>query len=119
MLSKNPILVACGQRRFCGAHGAFHAAARRDNSREDFQNEDERRTAGVGRREERTLDGSWPVEIVDGGQKTASTVGKLRFFRGLAEAHLARAGSINLCGNFRQEPNAERSGYYISSRGSQ
>lgn len=24
------------------------------------------------------------------------------------------AESINLCGNFRREPNAERSGYYIS-----
>lgn len=54
--------------------------------------------------EERTLVRSWPRRR---GQKSTSTVGKLRFFRGLA-------GSINLCGNFRQEPNAERSGYYIS-----
>lgn len=50
-----------------------------------------------------------PVE--PGRQKTASAVGKLRFFRGLASSP---ARSINLCGNFRQEPNAERSGYYIS-----
>jgi len=53
--------------------------------------------------------GRAPVE--SGDKKLASTVGKLRFFRGLAGL---TAESINLCGNFRQEPNAERSGYYIS-----
>lgn len=48
-----------------------------------------------------------------GDKKLASTVGKLRFFRGLPDRLLTAEG-INLCGNFRQKPNAERSGYYIS-----
>lgn len=65
----------------------------RDNSREDFQNEDKGKsgTWPESRKtvEERTLVRSWPRRR---GQKTTSTVGKLRFFYGLAgTVRLARA----------------------------
>lgn len=42
---------------------------------------------------------------------------KVTIFPRLVRPELApepAAESINLCGNFRREPNAERSGYYIS-----
>lgn len=55
---------------------------------------------------------SWPViELRAGAKKLQVRELKLRFFRGSRLAPRRRA--INLCGNFRQEPNAHGSGYYI------
>jgi len=80
-----------------------------DNSREDSPNEDERGKPlqpGAVRALEVAARGSGDA----GRQKAAARSESWRFFRGPA-----RAGqSMNLCDNFRQEPNAERSGYYIS-----
>lgn len=68
-------------------------------------------TTGVRRQRGTYAGGSWLRPDRTGRQKTGEYRRKVTIF---PQPSQLTAESINLCGNFRQEPNAERSGYYIS-----
>jgi len=93
-----------------------------DNSPEDSANEDERGTdpppAPLRCRTyvPASVRSCRAVEAATRGDKKPRHGRKVGDFSAarLGPAEPPRAGSMNLCDNFRQEPNAERSGYYIS-----